>query len=430
MVKDGKTIRLRASCNSCNEHKVRCSQHKPNCARCERNGTKCIYGLSRRTHKDAPPLSTHPIQRLSRASTFTNANSSTDGKSDTRWHRFSVSQTSTGITSNSSSSPDPSIGTQDAAYPPDNSASAWSLLMARSPQPHGMVASISRASISSNTTACLLELVLEFASIPEPLNALEPPLSATVAQYAQSTSIGSHCGGIRTISIETTSEASISNPQQTPPTDQVTLSSFSDCGQCNCHSSIGEPLIWIRDGYNDNRRRLSLDAWLAKLIHCISVGKISMECTHVGEHTIPTHIMAVATLVGHLLDEFGTLARELPGEKEALENTDPHHLSTESENSVSDHVFSREPQLSWGVLKLEEGDQLDLRLQICMLAFRKLERLVQQLTLFQENLREKAADSWRSSQYEAFVLACDCICLLLSSKCTKVKKQLLSAMDR
>ncbi|KAK0728739.1 hypothetical protein B0T26DRAFT_699193 [Lasiosphaeria miniovina] len=35
---DGKTIRLRASCNACNESKVRCSQHKPTCARCERNG--------------------------------------------------------------------------------------------------------------------------------------------------------------------------------------------------------------------------------------------------------------------------------------------------------------------------------------------------------------------------------------------------------
>ncbi|KAH8167678.1 hypothetical protein CIB48_g564 [Xylaria polymorpha] len=46
--------KLRASCDSCNESKVRCSQTKPQCARCEKQGINCIYGLSRRTHKTAP----------------------------------------------------------------------------------------------------------------------------------------------------------------------------------------------------------------------------------------------------------------------------------------------------------------------------------------------------------------------------------------
>ena len=51
---DGKPVKLRASCDTCNESKVRCSHAKPSCARCERLRISCLYGLSRRSHKTAP----------------------------------------------------------------------------------------------------------------------------------------------------------------------------------------------------------------------------------------------------------------------------------------------------------------------------------------------------------------------------------------
>lgn len=51
---DGKPVKLRASCDTCNESKVRCSHAKPRCARCERLRISCVYGLSRRSHKTAP----------------------------------------------------------------------------------------------------------------------------------------------------------------------------------------------------------------------------------------------------------------------------------------------------------------------------------------------------------------------------------------
>jgi hypothetical protein len=52
----GKAVKLRASCDVCNESKVRCSQTKPTCARCEKHGLQCVYGLSRRSHKTAPRI--------------------------------------------------------------------------------------------------------------------------------------------------------------------------------------------------------------------------------------------------------------------------------------------------------------------------------------------------------------------------------------
>ncbi|KAL2824214.1 hypothetical protein BDW59DRAFT_147654 [Aspergillus cavernicola] len=53
---DGRVAKLRASCDACNESKVRCSQKKPRCTRCEKHDLLCVYGLSRRSHKNAPRI--------------------------------------------------------------------------------------------------------------------------------------------------------------------------------------------------------------------------------------------------------------------------------------------------------------------------------------------------------------------------------------
>lgn len=45
--------KYRASCDACNEAKVRCSRTKPTCTRCQKSQIICIYGLSRRSHKTA-----------------------------------------------------------------------------------------------------------------------------------------------------------------------------------------------------------------------------------------------------------------------------------------------------------------------------------------------------------------------------------------
>ncbi|KAI9875647.1 MAG: hypothetical protein M1830_008150, partial [Pleopsidium flavum] len=47
----GKTPKFRASCDSCNEAKVRCSQTRPSCARCLKHGVDCVYGISLRAGK-------------------------------------------------------------------------------------------------------------------------------------------------------------------------------------------------------------------------------------------------------------------------------------------------------------------------------------------------------------------------------------------
>ncbi|KAI9845253.1 MAG: hypothetical protein M1837_005009 [Sclerophora amabilis] len=47
----GRTPKYRASCDACNEAKVRCSQTRPSCARCLKHDIGCVYGISLRAGK-------------------------------------------------------------------------------------------------------------------------------------------------------------------------------------------------------------------------------------------------------------------------------------------------------------------------------------------------------------------------------------------
>ncbi|KAL4882130.1 hypothetical protein BJY04DRAFT_227347 [Aspergillus karnatakaensis] len=54
--------RLRKSCDTCQEAKVKCSQHKPSCHRCLRHRQPCVYSPQRRSGR--PPKRSTPAGRL------------------------------------------------------------------------------------------------------------------------------------------------------------------------------------------------------------------------------------------------------------------------------------------------------------------------------------------------------------------------------
>ncbi|KIA75903.1 Zn(II)2Cys6 transcription factor [Aspergillus ustus] len=54
--------RLRKSCDTCQEAKVKCSQHKPSCHRCLRHRQPCVYSPQRRSGR--PPKKPSPPSRL------------------------------------------------------------------------------------------------------------------------------------------------------------------------------------------------------------------------------------------------------------------------------------------------------------------------------------------------------------------------------
>ncbi|KAI9679686.1 MAG: hypothetical protein M1822_007292 [Bathelium mastoideum] len=403
---DENRVRLRASCNACNESKVRCSQQKPTCARCERTKIECVYGLSRRTHKDAPPISSLPSQRGRRVSssgrpTRVQLPSNSDN---------STSTTSSSISNNATPSNDANLF-DEYMFPTVTGADSPPMHRAVQPSPldFGSLINASGASTNSNGSTAMARLGVEYTH---------------------------------------------ANPWVLS-TDMATFWARSSEGECTCHADVPELLASMRSSScssSSNDQWLSLDAQLAKLKQCIASSETSMGCTHGREDSEPIHIMAVAMLIGYVIDGFKTLAsksslrRSSPswssswsattaaGEMATLGNgesgmSESGVATPNSSNNMTSLGGLMEPRLSWGALELEENDEMDLRQRLYLLSFRKLERLLSQLTLYLQDLRNVSVSLPDSSQHMAFVIACDYTRLWLEKKASDVKK-LFSVLSR
>ena len=211
-------------------------------------------------------------------------------------------------------------------------------------------------------------------------------------------------------------------------------------GQCTCHIGVTELLAAPRGGGISNDQRLSLDAQLAKLKQCIVSSETSMGCPHGREDTEPTHIMAVAMLISNVIDDFRMLATESPppsrsssmipsrqsmAEMATMANTDRNGNSIQSRVSTPTSFQTSsliEPRLSWGVLELEEDDEMELRQRLYLLSFRKLERLLSRLTLYLQDLHNAWSCLPDPSRHTAFVVACESTRLWLEKKAIDVKR--------
>jgi len=207
-------------------------------------------------------------------------------------------------------------------------------------------------------------------------------------------------------------------------------------GECSCHVGVTELLASMRrggGGSTPGNLRMSLDAQLAKLKQCIVSSETSMECAHIREDSEPIHIMAVAMLIGYVIDDFKRLASESSlsmapsmgdlaafGKNEKGGKPMPNGATSASATSLS--LGMLEPRLSWGVLELEDDDEMDLRQRLYQLSFRKLERLLSQLTLYLRDLHNARANLPDPSRHMAFVIACDYTRLWLEKKAGDVKR--------
>lgn len=424
----GKTIRLRASCNACNESKVRCSQDKPTCARCERNGFECIYGLSRRTHKDAPRISMTPSQRPSRSS----SNSNSDTRSDSKWHGlWSTKTADDNASKKSAKSGHRLVETHDAVLFDDYMSSAGLQFIISSQEQNDAVAATSQAPTASNSTV-LPEQLTDLNSIIDPLSASSTGFIRPSAQYANSWVMESLFG----VNTANSTDVTMFEAPHMVPTNPNTEKSSPSCAECSCYEGITEILVSILCGDEDHRQ-LSLDAQLARLKRCMVACEMSMRCTHSREDTEPIHVMTIATLIGYIIDEFEMLASETSQRASvAGEMTAVRHTEREiNDSSGSDEFISAksvvtsastslggflEPRLSWGVLELEDDDELDLRQRLYLLSFRKVKKLLRQLTLCLRNLHLAQTSPYCQSRHMAFSMSCDYTLLCLEKKAKDV----------
>lgn len=210
-------------------------------------------------------------------------------------------------------------------------------------------------------------------------------------------------------------------------------------GACNCHAGVRELLVSMRG--SGNGQPLSVDVQLSKLKQCIVSSETSMSCTHGRDDAEPIHIMAVATLIGYVVEQFEALASEFPLRRSPItatgETASPVDIEG-STRSISTMIATNasismrsllEPRLSWGVLELEDDEEIDLRQRLYVLSFRKLERLLSQLSLYLRNLRDARAGLPDPSRYMAFVMACDYTRLWLEKKAEDVKRLFLVSVQ-
>lgn len=395
-------VRLRASCNTCNESKVRCSQQKPICARCEHNKTKCIYGLSRRTHKDAPPILIPSSQRgrgPSRSGRPSRVSSSDDTRSSASTSSKSISRTTT-------------VALLDEPAEVHND--------------HASLVDDFMFPATTETEAAQLDLsnLLGVPVVTGSMSTVPGYLSTTGAE-AEYANFSTPWHGEFLFGANHTRNAVGMGGYQA-------LDDEGEC-TCTCHTGATELLASMRgDGGGSNDQR-PLDAQLAKLNQSIVACEASMVCVHGREDTEPVHIMAIAMLLSYVIDGFKMLASESSatpgpvGDMASLGNGEREHRSgvggVGALSSINLSVGGLvEPRLSWGVLELNDDDERDIRQRLYLLSFCKLERALARLTLHIRDLHIALASTPDPSCHLAFVIACDYTRLWLEKKVGDVKR--------
>ena len=54
-----RSVKVRSTCNACQQAKIRCSHEKPSCHRCQKQRINCVYSMSRRLGRPAKKRSQH-----------------------------------------------------------------------------------------------------------------------------------------------------------------------------------------------------------------------------------------------------------------------------------------------------------------------------------------------------------------------------------
>lgn len=286
----------------------------------------------------------------------------------------------------------------------------------------------------------------------EYINSSNSASAADMATFWEQQMAMSAAGAPATTASSSSSPPSPPPPPPPPQQQQHHHHQYHHAGRrCSCHAGVMELLASTRGGGDSGAPPLPPDAQLARLKRCIAACEASMGCAHGGEDAAaaaaaasePVHIMAVATLIGYVVNEFEVLAGEAllrgsaaaaGGEKvvvgaaaERMEGGMPPDergvVASGSINSNGNSNMSSSPKarLSWGVLELEDDDEVDLRQRLYLLSFRRLERLLSRLTQYLRGLHDARAGLPDPSRHFAFVMACDYTRLWLERKAEDVK---------
>ncbi|CAG9981993.1 unnamed protein product [Clonostachys byssicola] len=207
---------------------------------------------------------------------------------------------------------------------------------------------------------------------------------------------------------------------------------------CSCSPEAVPGLARTSPLFNRGKgQRLSFDIELSQIKRAIIGCEASANCqSHAAD---PSMAMLMGVMIGGIIDGFEKLlANDDPPAAEGHNPQSPSctsvatqsadgHIQVATGNSGKPKTGDQdgsmaEPRLTWGVLQLEDDDEADLRLRLCVLYFRRLEVLLkhfsQSVRFFRDGQDDQVAGV-RSSG--AQVMACDYMRIWLEEKAETVR---------
>ncbi|KAI0401616.1 hypothetical protein F4802DRAFT_579758 [Xylaria palmicola] len=372
VLNDGKVAKLRASCDSCNESKVRCSQTKPQCGRCVRQGIACIYGLSRRSHKTAPRVGATEAaigSYISGQALFHNTADANGVCHPTPSATQAASERATPAPPGSSTTVavDAAAGFQDGeitgrggSCPPSHE---WPFI----------------ESVS-------LDLSTEFDLPSDSLFDMSTDMSTRT-----SISFGT------TIPTDTSLSSTGGSPLGFSAHEEP-RHLFAD--SCNCRALVVKQLLSLSIPSEDGNN--TLETHFAQLKHAISVSETCLNCHCISRDDMS--IMIIGILIGRIIEGLDAFMRQANHLASPI-LPDPMNISESSSHG------GLIPRLSWGLLEIEPDEEAELKHHLCLIQLRKLRGVLKKLSGSVDLIR-RAEGNGNSAK----AMTCQCIHMWLMQK--------------
>lgn len=368
--------KYRASCDACNEAKVRCSRTKPTCARCQKSRVVCIYGLSRRSHRTAARIGCSiPRQQQQQQQQQEkedrqplNSLSSSDITLPIEGIQLSSSSTQSDY-----ATPNLSVDFSDINF---------DLSMITSPTSANSLMNSALQDLSKDS-----ELGLNASHLPE--LALDFSFSSTGVDLGFSNSDPGSWG--------------------MPRGDSATRGYTTESCSSRIVTRLASTTLLL------NARRISLDVHLSQLKDATNfaeecLGAVSSDWDELSP-------LALSLLIGSIIVGFERSLEEIESARDSQASSPPQTIGAE---------VVVQPQFSWGALQIDNKDELVLfKRHMWLMQFQRLDGVLQNLRSRVKNMDHEQMDQATAQK----ILALNHVRLWLEQQVQLVRQRFSLALN-
>lgn len=349
---------LRASCDACNQSKVKCTKTRPHCARCAKHKTECIYGISLRAGKKAAHHNRGKVRQQQ-------AQHQESAQTQPQQQQLT-----------------PQPAPKPESVDPSHFQHDWALGSPDSSSPY--------ASIEMDMPPSMFEYEMP-SRLDDYLLTQEPfPIShmATFSATSQSIDFAALSPSPPALSSSLLSMSAGSTAVTSPTSESSRLQSVSlDLFPvCSCYSSAIRMLHTLQQ--LSESMRTSFDVALNRNKEAVALCMATLKCQCAAESCV---ILLVGSLIAKIISIY--------------ERPCAVWKSVEHDPRTPDTIGSMSSRLRFGLYSVDESDEESLKTEIVRLELRKVQTLI-------SSLKESIAKSIREPEQ----LMCEALVGYLSRK--------------